>query len=494
MKPTSLHFPGLALAALVAAGPATLAAQETANPEGRDRRVIEIRPTDQVPTVRAIAPIDSSNVLFLNHRGQLGMAKFSPGLSQIGWQLYSEVKLNALPALVLGPNYSALAASPAELTQAFDTDQNLELDFFQALVRDWPGREAGVVVTAGPVADAHGRVLFALSPHAAEEGAKPKARLVAWHPQLDAVAVVTESELPIESFAVSRSGLLAARLSLPDYTDGYFLSLTELPPPPPPGTPPAPEEKPVGTGEGTNSGASGGAPDGAPDASPAPEASAEEGTAAPDLPGETGSPSAPPPPSVPFTLPSLILPAELSKGEPPTSPVFFLEGGREKLLLACPDSRRLVEVVPDPGEGLWQGSVILRGLASKPPRALAAMASGAVLGGGDEGFFPVEDDPSVYRIVRLERVADGLVVALSRPVDRFEAVKPENYSLKAIALGGGETALAVDPFVDFDGRTIKLKSSPVGGAHVLRLACQNLPSESGEALLAPTAFYTIHAP
>src|SRR5690606_24065255 len=115
-----------------------------------------ISPNDQVPTVRAIAPIDGSNVFFLNHRGQIGVAKFSPGLSQIGWELYSEVKLNALPSLAVGPRYSVLTASPLELTQAFDTDQDAELDFFQAIVRDWTDRDQGVAITAGPVADPHG--------------------------------------------------------------------------------------------------------------------------------------------------------------------------------------------------------------------------------------------------------------------------------------------------------------------------------------------------
>ena len=55
------------------------------------------------PTVKAIAPIDDTNVFFLNKRGQAGVAKFSPGLSLIGWELYSKVKLNSLNSLGVGP-------------------------------------------------------------------------------------------------------------------------------------------------------------------------------------------------------------------------------------------------------------------------------------------------------------------------------------------------------------------------------------------------------
>ncbi len=131
---------------------------------------------------------------------------------------------------------------------------------------------------------------------------------MAWVPATGQSIPVTESELPIESFALRRDGLLAVRLSMPDYTDGFFLSLTELPPPPtdPAGTPPAP---------------------------------------------------------LPFTLPSLILPAELTKGDRPVSPAFLEENGTGKLILTCPVSRHLIEIVPGKAGGLWQGSVLLRGVA-----------------------------------------------------------------------------------------------------------------------------------
>lgn len=404
----------------------------------RERRFIEITPNDQVPTIRAITPIDGSNVFFLNHRGQVGVAKFSPGLSQIGWEFYSEVKLNALPFLALGPGYSVISASPYELTQGFDTDRDVELDFFQALVREWTDRDKGVVVTAGPVADPHGRILFALSPHALKAGDPPKARLMAWVPATGSLVAVTESELLIDGFALRRDGLLATRLAMPDYTDGFFLSLTELPPP------------------------------------------------VPDNPAEAPSP-------MPFTLPSLIIPAELTKRDRPDQPVFFEEEGRSKLLLVCPVSHHLIEIVPEKVGGLWQGAILLRALSPKPIYTAAAVESGLLLGGGDEGFVPLQDDPSVHRITRLDLAADGIALAFSQPVDRYEAVKPENYSVKAIALRGGEKTLAIQPVVESDGRHLVLRCELPGPGSVLRVVCQNLPSEKGGNLLHASAFYTLHS-
>jgi hypothetical protein len=429
---------------LAAALPEPGTAQEPAKapaepaPESRERRVIQITPNDQSPSVRAIAPIGGGNVFFLNHRGQVGVAKFSPGLSQIGWEFYSEVKLNALPFLAVGPGYSIVAASPVELTQGFDTNEDVELDFFQALVRDWPSRGEGVVITAGPVADTHGRILYALSPHSLKAGEPIKARLMAWAPATGQSIPVTESELPIESFALRRDGLLAIRLSMPDYTDGFFLSLTELPPP------------------------------------------------VADSPGATPAP-------LPFTLPSLILPAELTKGDRPVSPAFFEEDGVRKLILTCPVSRHLVEIVPEKAGGLWQGSVLLRGISPKPLQTLVEIDPGQLLGGGDEGFLPLAGDASVYRIAAMTLAEDGIVLEFTQPVDRFEAVKPENYSVKAIALGGGETALEIEPVIDARGRTVVLKSKAVDPGHVLRVTCQNVPSESGGKLLHASVFSTVHA-
>ncbi len=429
-----------------------------ATSDSQQRPFTTIPPNDQTPKVRAILPIDGANAFFLNHRGQIGVAKFSPGLSQIGWQLYSDVKLNALPSLSLGPNYSLITASPRELTQAFDTDRNANLDFFQALLRDWSGRTEGVSITAGPVADGYGRILFALSPHSLGKDDAPKARLMAWSPASGRAEAITESQLPIESFAVAPNRLLAARLNMPDYTDGYFLSLTTI-------NAPADDSK-----------------------------SPSAPTSAPSAPTTSSpAPSAPPAPSVPSTLPSLIIPAELTDHQTPIHPTFYRENGRDKLLLACPGSKRIIEIVPTESDGAWQGSILLRGITEKEPYALATFAPGMLLGGGDQGFFAIQDDPKTYRIVRIDLASDGIVLEFSHSVDRYEALKAENFSAKAIAFGGGETAISVDPMIESDGKVVVLRCSEIAPGQVIRVVCLNLPSESGEKLLSASAFYTLHA-
>lgn len=442
---SSPRIPGLAAALSIVAGLATTpcraqsdeAAVNTNPPVSTARPFVELKSQDKAPTVRAIVPLDGANVFFLNHRGQIGIAKFSPGLSQIGWQFYSEVKLSALPAITLGPHYSVITASQNEVTQSFDTNQDVSLDFFQALVQDWPGREAGVVITAGPVADPYGRILFALSPAPAKPGDPPRARIVAWHPTAKGLVTVTESELLVDTFSVNRAGLLAARLNLPDYPSGYFLSLTSLPP-----------------------------------------FSADQPDAVPD--------------PMPATLPSLVIPAELTGKSPPTQMCFFKENDREKLLLTCPGSNHLIEIVPDNPARLWEGSILLRAITPSPIETLVEMTPGMVLGGGDEGFLPLTGSGDPYRIARLTLTKDGVVLDFNRPVDRLQASQTGSFLIKALAASGSTELIVSDIVIESDGRTVVLKTGTIPEGTVLQVACKSVPSETGEALLGKDAFYTIH--
>lgn len=414
------------------------AAVNTNPPVSAARPFVELKPQDKAPTVRAIVPLDGANVFFLNHRGQIGIAKFSPGLSQIGWQFYSEVKLSALPGITLGPNYSVITASLNEVTQSFDTNQDVALDFFQALVQDWPGREAGVVITAGPVADPYGRILFALSPTPAKPGDPPRARIVAWHPAAKGLVTVTESELRVDAFAVNRAGLLAARLNLPDYPSGYFLSLTSLPP-----------------------------------------FTADQPDAIPD--------------PMPATLPSLVIPAELTGKSPPTQMCFFTEGKREKLLLTCPGSNQLIEIAPDKPGDLWQGSILLRAVTPSPIETLVEMSPGMVLGGGDEGFLPLTGMDEPYRITRLDLANDGIVLDFNRPVDRLRASRADSYKVKALAANGRTELIVADIVIESDGRTVVLKTGAIPVDTVVQVACQNVPSETAESLLSTESFYRVRS-
>lgn len=410
---------------------------DTRIPVGQRRPFVEIVEQDIKPSVQAIAAIDNMNVFFLNKRGQAGFAKFSPGLSLIGWELYSKVKLNAIDNLGLGPDYSLVTASPFEVTQAFDTLGDGKLDFFEGIIRTWPGRKQGVTITAGPVPDAAGRLLFALSPHAAEDGEAPLARLVAWDPDQDELRTVTESELVISSFAIGPNGLLAARLSMPNYTEGFYISLTEL------------------------------------------KSSSSKITEQ----TEAGPPQ---------TLPSLLIPAELTAREEPTQICFFTEDETTKLILTCPATRKLIEVVPEKEGKLWQGAILLRSLAPSSIESIVEMNTGSLLGGGPDGFFPLEIPDNEFRIERVEVAEDGVVLRFSKELNRKQGVKNSSYTLESISFRGHNKILKVTPVIESDGKTVILKTNEIGKGVVLKVSCENLHSGSGDRLFSETVFYTIH--
>lgn len=419
-----------ALVLLTAALVTPLAVSQTGS---GPRSFVEIGEQEIAPTVRAILPIDETNVFFLNRRGQIGVAKFSPGLSQIGWEFYSEVKLNAHTSLAMGPNYSVVTASPSEVTQGFDTNTDGSLDFFQALITEWPGQSEGATITAGPVPDGKGNLLFALSPAALKPGDTSLARIVAWNRESRALTTITESNLQIGAFAVSKTGLLAARLYMPNYDDGYYISLTSLP------------EIASVSGEGA---------------------------------------------TIPRTLPSLLIPAELTQKASPTQLSFFTESDSLKLLVTCPGSKQLIEIRPELSGTIWGGSILLRKASDSAIESVVEMAPGSLLAGGDEGFSSIKLDSGEYRISNLSVPAEGITLDFTKAVDRFHAVKPESYSVKAFPLSGGESSVVVQPVVESDGKTVVLKTQPLPAGTVLRIICLNVPSEDGDTLLSTAAFYT----
>jgi len=407
-----------------------------AQTNSKDRVVTEIAEKKTPPSVRAIAPIDDTNVFFLTERGGVGVAKFSPGLSLIDWEPYSEIHWNAHSDLAIGPEYSLIFANPREVTQAFDTDEDPGVDFYQNIISEWAGKGEGVRITAGPVADAHGRLLFALSPFTENAGEKPKAALVAWQPEANELTVVTRSQLPIADFAISRDSLLAARLSMPGYKDGYYISLTEL---------------------------------------PSPEVIAAT------------------PERVPHTRPSLLIPAEMTEGGTPTQLSFFHEDGMEKLLLVVPETQQLIEIVPSRPGSVWQGAILLRRVMPSPIETVIEMAPGKLLAGGPKGFTPLEkSEQDVYRIQSVALVESGIILNFTEPIDRFAGSKPESYSVQAIGLDGGKSSLPIRPVIESDGMSVILRTPQVSAKTVLRVVCQNVPSEDGESLLSSAVFFTVH--
>lgn len=465
------HWAGCALAAMLN----PLYGQPTAPP----REFVQITASETAPSVIALAAYDDATAMFLNESGQIGVAKFSPGLSLIGWQHYSKVSFDALPGLSLGPDFSVMLVSARELTQCFDTDTDGQLDTFQSLVRDWLGAKDGVTITAGPLADSRGRVLFALSPAIVEQGAPPQAAIVAWTPGQEKPETVMSSNLPVTAIALSQDGLLAALLSFPDYKDGYFLSLTELPPPiaPTSSAPPAP------TSEIS-------APPSSAAADPAKANHEPDVKADGAVTSDIASPPASPP--LPKTLPSLLIPSEMTKGAPPQHLTFVHEKNEARLLLSCPKSQMIIEVAPEKVGDLWQGSILVHTITAEPILAMSEMEPGKILGGGAKGFFPIDENMATYRIRSIRRAADGLVLGFTEPVDRSLAILPESYAVEAVSLTGAASPVTVEPVIEYDGRTVILKMPPPSSETVLRVRCRNVPSATGAKLLSSACSYTIH--
>ncbi len=409
---------------------------------GKKRDVVDIRPNEEKPPgIRAIAPLNEANVVFLSREGLVGIAKFTPGLGLIAWDLYSKVKQDSLSGIVPGKNLSVLSASTAEITQAFDTDDNLKLDFYQALISDWPGKTDGVVITAGPVSDGSGRIFFALSPHQAEKEAQAKASVVSWHPKVKGIKTVTTSMLPIRAMAISPDGVLAARLYMPEYKDGFWVSLNRLPPFDP----------------------------------------------GPAKPGVVIS-------EIPSTKPSILIPAELTNNSNPEQLCFIKEDGVEKILVTYPGSNQIIEIIPLEVGPFWQGSILMREKTESAVETLCFLGKDRVLGGGPEGFMAIDRNDDIFRILSMTLADDGIELRFSRPVNRFSGTRPDSFLVKANPLQGeGEKGITIpEPMIESDGQAIILRSGSIPADSVLRIKCMNITSETGEKLANPMAFYTIH--
>jgi len=470
-----------------------LLATSVAGAQEERREVVGIPEQKTPPAVKAIAPIDNTNFFFLNDRGQVGVAKFTPGLSLIGWENYSTLQQQVLPSLAVGKNRSIITAGYDEVTQIFDTNEDSRLDFYQALIRDWPGRKEGVTITAGPVSDSSGKLYFALSNYSTAPDVPGDAMIMSWDSGSNEITPVTASELPVVEMAINEDGLLAAQLELNSFKDGYYISLTDLPSPAPAKTEetaPVPEDSaPVDEAGTSDSPApTEEADDTEPETEEVPEDTPPENTE------ETATPEVVAPPLLPRTLPSLIIPSELTGNQAPSDLCFVRDKGVSRLLVTCPLTRRIIEVSPSKAGDLWQGSIVLRETTEQIVETLCATGSGELLGGGPGGFYPISDGKDKFRIKALRIRKEGIEMDFSHPVDRFAGIKPESYNISMVQVNGGvETKVQIAaPVVESDGFTVFLQTDALVANSILRVKCPELPSESGENLLSPNVYYSIH--
>jgi len=440
------------------------------------------------PSLVDAAPLPNGLVRILTTDGRTGLVRLDESRQPVEWGVESQVRQEVLPGLVTAPGNGVIFASNTELSQAFDTDGNGSHDFFQALVRSWPGVESGVFITAPPIADRHGRVLIALSPHAQTPGQAPLASIVAWTPGQDQVVPVMVSELPVISMSADKE-LFVALLDMPSYRAGYYVSLTGLPAPPDsasssPGDSPNPEAPP--------------APVGAPSSTRIDDTSSTEAEAAPAPdPGEESEVEAeetPAPPPLPQTLPSLIIPAEMTGNHPPSSIRIVRENGRRKIIACSPHTSRLIEILPERNEEVWQGVIFLRSETAEPVVSVLQLADGSILGAGPAGLIPTANVKPVFRLEEARLVDDGIELRFNHPVDRSAGILPETYSVESVPLrGGGGTAITIpEPLVEPDGFGVILRTTQLEPATVVRLKFPGLVSERGDALLNATVYYAVN--
>ncbi|MDF1816604.1 MAG: hypothetical protein P1V20_30660 [Verrucomicrobiales bacterium] len=393
------------------------------------------------PPVSEIVRIDPANAFFLDTMGQLGVARFTPELDLIGWEYYSLFQWQEARHIVVGRNLSIVSGSPNELTQAFDTDKDGRLDFFQDMISEWPGKAEGATISCGPVADQYGRLLFAVAPReGAGEGASVST-LFAWNPGGQTLTSLATSSLPIAEMAVSKDGLLAAWIQLPSYTEGYYISFADLP---------AFNRK-------------------KPDEQPA---------------------------NPPALLPNMIIPASMTDFKPIGQLCFAREGGKEKLFITSPEANRLIEMVPEKVGKDWGGAVSVRASFDEPIYAVELMDEGKILLGGKAGFQPLEENLEAFRFRELRFAPDALEIDFTRPVDRIRATAEEAGVQLAIIPLEGELAPfeAPRPLVESDGKTVVLKLPELPGKAIIKIDAPDLVSEDGDPIVFPSLFYTLNRP
>ena len=131
-----------------------------------------------IPQVTEMVRINETNVFFLNTQGQIGIAKFTPDLAIEKWDFYSGLEWREARHLAVGRNLSVVSGSPNELTQAFDTDGDYRLDFFQDMISEWPGKSEGATISCGPIADQHGGCFSPWPPKMVQKKRSPRRRFL----------------------------------------------------------------------------------------------------------------------------------------------------------------------------------------------------------------------------------------------------------------------------------------------------------------------------
>ncbi len=398
------------------------------------------------PSVVEIARINSGNAFFLDSNGQIGVAKFKAGLELSAWDYYTDFQWAEAKSIAIGRNLSIVSGTSTELTQAFDSDKDGKLDFFQDMISNWPTKSEGTSISSGPVADAYGRLLFAVAPRQLpkKEGeeqdtsAPLPSQIFSWNPGGQTLTTLATSSLPIAAMAVSQDGLLAAWIQLPSYTEGYYIALVQLPK----FDPKKPDEQPI---------------------------------------------------SPPTLVPNIIVPAQLTQSAPISQLSFAIEDGQEKLFACCPEANRIIEIRPEMHEGGWGGLVMIREIFDRPIFSVEAMSPDQILTGGIDGFAKLNKQSENFQFWGVRFTGQSLSVDFSQPVNRKQIMSKREpaLNLSIIPLEGTmEPFERPEPLIESDGKTVILDLPKLPRQVIVKVDGSGLKSEDGADISTPEMYYT----
>lgn len=392
----------------------------------------------KVPPVTEIVRINPTSAFFLTDKGRIGVARFENNLKLNAWDYYSDFQWLEARHLAVGLNLSIVSGTSTELTQAFNTNDDGVLDFYQDTLTDWPGRGIGAKISCGPIADSNGRLLFAVTPPPTPNAKEALPSIVySLNPNGKKLTRLVSSDLPIGEMAISEGGILAAWIKHPGYKEGYYLGITQLP---------------------------------AFDITK-PDVELEE---------------------LPTLSPNVIIPTELTNSQPIRQLCFFEEDGLSKILVTIPEAKRLIEVVPELHNAGWGGLVTVRRQFDVPVYSAETMDHGKVIVGAEDGFHNLNSDRS-FHYTGINIAKDAIEVKFSHPINRAQIVSNRNsIRLSMVSLGEEiEPFEAPEPIVESDGMTVVLPTTlKLPKKVIIKVETPLLTSEEGVPIASSMMFYT----
>jgi hypothetical protein len=165
--------------------------------------------------------------------------------------------------------------------------------------------------------------------------------------------------------------------------------------------------------------------------------------------------------------------------------------------------------------GVKQGVVFpfLKGLKSGPIGARMGADGKFFVGGSDRGWGAKGGHPFAFERVEwtgktpfevheIHAKPDGFELTFTEPVEAASASKPDSYALRAFTYiyqekyGSPEVDEVLpalqDATVSPDGKSVRLKISPLTKGHIHELHFDGLRSKNGKPLLHPVAYYTLN--